>query len=62
MIERGAAVELTKEGLTTWERDYYYLPLVGVKQQKKKWLRLCFDASRRQGGSLFAQGSRPISE
>ena len=49
MVSRGAATVLSEEQLSAWEGDYYYLPLVGVKG-KKKWLRLCFDASRRQGG------------
>ena len=49
MVQRGAAAVLAKEEVSSWEGDYYYLPMVGVKG-KKKWLRVCFDASRRQGG------------
>ena len=48
MIRRGVAIQLTKEVLDSWSGDYYFLPLVGVKG--KKSLRVCFDASRRQGG------------
>ena len=50
MVARGAAVILSEEELADWEGDYHYLPMVGVKG-KKKWLRVCFDAARRQGGS-----------
>ena len=49
MVARGAAVILSDEDLDAWEGPYYYLPMVGVKG-KKQWLRVCFDASRRQGG------------
>ena len=49
MVDRGVAVNLMEEELSAWKKDYYYLPLIGVKG-KKKWLRVCFDASRRQGG------------
>ena len=48
MVTRGAAVVLSQDDLDEWEGSYYYLPMVGVKG-KKKWLRVCFDASRRQG-------------
>ena len=47
MVDRGAAVILSDEEVCAWEGDYYYLPMVAAKQ--KKWLRVCFDASRRQG-------------
>ena len=50
MIQRGVAKVLSDEEIELWKGDYYFLPLVGVKQPKKKWLRVCFDASRRQGG------------
>ena len=40
---------LYEEEITKWKGDYYYLALVGIKG-KKKWLRICFDASRKQGG------------
>ena len=49
MIDRGAAIILSKEELDAWEGDYYYLPLVGVKG-KKNVLQVCFDASRKQCG------------
>ena len=49
MVDRGAAVVLSEEEIAAWEGDYYYLALVGIKG-KKKWLRICFDASRKQGG------------
>ena len=49
MVERGSAVILSERELKEWEGDYHYIPLVGVKG-KKKWLRICFDASRKQGG------------
>ena len=49
MVTREAAVILTDQEVREWEGDYYYIPLVGVKG-KKKWLRICFDASRKQGG------------
>ena len=49
MLKRGAAIVLSDEEVHSWKGDYYFLPLVGVKG-KKKWLRLCFDAARRQGG------------
>ena len=45
MVAREAAVILTDQEVRKWEGDYYYIPLVGVKG-KKKWLRICFDASR----------------
>ena len=48
MIDRGAAVVLSKEVLEAWDGDYHYLPIVGVKG--KGTLRVCFDAARRQGG------------
>ena len=48
MVKRGAAVVLSQEQLDSWEGDYYFIPLLGVKG--KKWLRVCCDASRRQGG------------
>ena len=48
MVERGAAVILSEEEILAWDGDYYILPMVGVKG-KKKSLRVCFDASRRQG-------------
>ena len=51
MIDRGAAVILSEDDISKWEGDYYYLALVGIKG-KKKWLRICFDASRKQGGRL----------
>ena len=49
MVERGTAIILKESDLEAWKGDYYYLPMVGVKG-KKKWLRVCFDASRRQCG------------
>ena len=49
MVNRGVAVILSREALDEWKGDYYYLPMVGVKG-KKKWLRVCFDASRKQCG------------
>ena len=49
MVNRGAAIVLSKEVVESWQGDYYFLSLVGVKG-KKKWLRVCFDAARRQGG------------
>ena len=48
MLNRGAAIILSEEQLSSWTGDYYYLPLVGVKSKNKRF-RLCFDASRRQG-------------
>ena len=51
MVERGAAVVLSEEEVANWKGDYHYLPMVGVKGKKGKgWLRVCFDASRRQSG------------
>ena len=47
MVARGAAVILSDEEVLLWDGDYYYLPMVAVKG--KKWLRVCFDASRKQG-------------
>ena len=45
MLDRGAAV------VREWEGDYYYLPHLGAKQKKKSHpVRVCFDASRKQGG------------
>ena len=51
MVKRGAAVVLTEEEVESWDGPYYFLPLIGVKNKKgkKHSLRLCFDASRRQG-------------
>ena len=49
MVARGAAIILTEEDLASWNGDYHYLPMVGVKG-RKKWLRVCFDAARKQGG------------
>ena len=49
MIQQGVEVVLSDEVIEAWKGDYYFLPLVGVKQTKKKWLKVCFDASRRQG-------------
>ena len=49
MLKRGVAVVLSEEEIAAWDGDYYFLPLVGVKGNKKS-LRVCFDASRRQGG------------
>ena len=51
MLDRGAAVVLSEEELSNWSGDFYYLALVGIKG-KKKWLRICFDAARKQGGSV----------
>ena len=48
MVERGVAVLLSEEVLNSWDGDYYYLPIVGVKG--KKALRVCFDAARKQCG------------
>ena len=48
MIERRSAVRLSKEERESWKGDYYYLPMVVVKN--KKDFRLCFDASRKQCG------------
>ena len=48
MVKRGAAVILTDEQLASWKGDYHFLPLVAVRG--KEWLRVCCDASRRQGG------------
>ena len=51
MLNRRAAVVLSPEELSEWEGDYYYLPHLGVKQKKKSHpVRVCFDASRKQGG------------
>ena len=52
MVTRGAAVILSEEEVSLWKGDYFYLPLVGVKQPKKKWLRVCYDASRKQEGGV----------
>ena len=49
MLDRGAAVVLSEEELESWDKDYHYLPLLGVKG-KKKWLRVVFDAARRSNG------------
>ena len=49
MVNRGAAIVLPEDVVAAWEGDYYFLALVGVKG-KKGWLRVCFDASRKQGG------------
>ena len=49
MVERGTAIIFSDEQLASWEGDYYYLPVLAAKG-KKRWLRLVFDASRRQGG------------
>ena len=48
MVERGVAVILSEEEIRAWEGDYHILPMVAV-QNPKKWLRVCFDASRRRG-------------
>ena len=48
MVERGAAIELTKEQLESWNGDFYYLPLLGV--MKNNQLRVVFDAARKQCG------------
>ena len=52
MVKRGAAVVLTEKEVESWDGPYYFLPLIGVKNKKGKKLslRVCFDASRRQGG------------
>jgi hypothetical protein len=42
-------VILSEDDISKWEGDYYYLALVGIKG-KKKWLRVCFNVSRKQGG------------
>ena len=34
MVDRGAAVVLSDEQVTSWEGDYYYLPMVTVKEKK----------------------------
>ena len=47
MIERGAAILLTDEQVSSWNGPYHYLPMVLVKG--KRW-RVCFDASRSQCG------------
>ena len=52
MIDRKAAVILSKEELAAWKGDYYYLAIVGVKGKSNKALRVCFDASRKQGGNM----------
>ena len=49
MLDRGAAIFLSEEELNAWDKDYHYLPLLGVKG-KKKWLRVVFDAARRLKG------------
>ena len=49
MLDRGAAIILSEEELKSWNKDYHYLPLLGVKG-KKKWLRVVFDAARRMNG------------
>ena len=49
MVDRGAAVVLSDNELQSWEGDYYYLTLLGVKGKKSE-LRVVFDAARRQGG------------
>ena len=52
MVNRGAAIVLSEDVVEAWnarDGDYYFLALVGVKG-KKGWLRVCFDASRKQGG------------
>ena len=49
MVERGTAIIFSEEQLASWKGDYYYLPILAAKD-KKQWLRLVFDASRRQGG------------
>ena len=51
MKDRGSVVVLDTEDLK-WEGDHYYLPHLAVNQPKKEStpVRLCFDASRRQGG------------
>ena len=50
MISRGTAVLLTEKAVAEWKgKPYHFLPMVGVKG-KKGWLRICFDASRRQNG------------
>ena len=48
MVNRKSARILSEDELNDWQGDYYYLPVLGVKG--KKWLRVVFDASRRQGG------------
>ena len=35
MLDRGAAVELTEDEVKEWDKDYHYLPLLGVKGKKK---------------------------
>ena len=48
MLKRGVAIVLTDDDVASWKGDYYFLPMIAVKS--KKSLRVCFDASRRQGG------------
>ena len=48
MVKRRSAVILSNEELSSWDGDYYYLPLLPAKGGK--WLRPVFDASRKQGG------------
>lgn len=49
MVERGSAVVLSDEELSSWDGDYYYLPVLGVRG-KKGSIRIVFDCARRQGG------------
>ena len=47
MVAHRVSVILSDEEVALWEGDYYCLPMVVVKG--KKWLGVCFDASRKQG-------------
>ena len=51
MVKRGAVVVMSEEEVSSWEGSYYYLPhLIALNPKKNTPARLCFDASRRQGG------------
>ena len=51
MIDREAAIELSKEEREAWEGHFHYLPfLAAVNPKKNTKIRICFDAARRQGG------------
>ena len=48
MVERGAAIQLSEEEISSWNGAYHYLPMVLVKGKR---YRICFDAARSQCGA-----------
>ena len=50
MVDSEVVRVLSDEEIRNWKGDYYYLPMVGVKEPKKDRIRVCYDASRKVGG------------